>query len=153
MKVSASGGLVFVSFDDSDLVCYDVFAKTVYQRYLTFATLTQHFGMKYAVDFEILEQADLSGENTAISESVAERSNNELRHIPLVVAFSDGQVAEVHCGGPRRLIATGGVNSANERINCIRLLCDEAAAEVFYRQNLLQKQVRSTQLANALQQR
>ena len=47
---------------------------------------------------------------------------SSVMHLPLVVAYSDGQVVDTWLSGPRHTYCTQGVNSANGHVSSIALL-------------------------------
>lgn len=88
LKISSDAAAAYVSFDDGDLVCFDLVTGQIKRRYIV--ALPGAKEPRYCIDFMIVEKADQDELTRQLDKQVAEATANELRHVPIIAALSDG---------------------------------------------------------------
>ncbi|CAL6049824.1 Conserved_hypothetical protein [Hexamita inflata] len=145
LKINKTGGFAVVGFDDGEIVMYNIFQESVVQKYLT----QQIQSTKYPVELEILSLTDYSPQNLKIHKEFIEL-NAVHYHVPLIVSFSDGQVAEVHLNGLQQVICNVGVNSVNKLVTQMHLIHGSQQLQQWLKYQNLQQDMKNDELVNAV---
>lgn len=88
LRVSNDSTCGYVSFDDGDLVCFDLITGEIKRRYIV--ALPGAKDSRYCIDFMIIEKVDQDEATKELDKQVAELTANELRHVPLIASLTDG---------------------------------------------------------------